>query len=434
MFKKWLKRKIQNGVKAYFKAHPQVKLICVVGSVGKTSTKNAIATLLDEKYKIGGAKGNHNTELSAPLGILGIKYPENVKNPLAWLKVLIAIKARVRNPETVDVIVQELGTESPGELAEFGSYLKPDITVLTTISAEHMVNFKTLEAVAEEEMTAINFAKEGIINKDDVDDDFSQYLTNSNVVTYGSSDQTEYSLIPEYFSLESGFITHFKTPTDPKKYQNLQIKLIGEHSLRAVTAAIVVADKLDLTESEIRQGLANIRPYAGRMNLLNGIKNSTIIDDSYNASPLAVISAIETLQKIDAVQRIVVLGSMNELDDLSESAHQQVAVACKPAKIDWVITVGDEANKFLAPAAQKIGLQVKSFKIAPEAGMFLKQILKQNGLVLFKGSQGNVYLEEAIKIILRSASDDKLLVRQSLQWLRIKQEFFKKIKDENEKL
>ncbi len=176
MFKKFIKSRIEQGVVRYFEAHPDVKLVCVVGSIGKTTAKSAIATMLSQKYKVGGALGNHNSELSAPLGILGIKYPKNVHNSLSWLRVLAAVRKRIRQQETVDVIVQELGTDAPGQIADFGRYLKPDVTVLTAISAEHMMNFKSLEAVAEEELTAINFSKQGIINAEDVDPKFSKFL------------------------------------------------------------------------------------------------------------------------------------------------------------------------------------------------------------------------------------------------------------------
>ncbi len=423
MFKQIIKNKIEKGVVKYFANHPDVKLVCVVGSIGKTTAKNAIATVLSQKYKIGGSLGNHNSELSAPLGILGIKYPKNPRNPLAWLRVLIAIKHRVRQKETVDVIVQELGTDAPGQLADFGRYLKPDLTVLTAISAEHMMNFKTLEAVAKEELTAINFSKKGIINAEDVATKYSKFLNNPNIVTYGSSKNAEYFLIGKDFSIENGWLADFRTPNKKNDIKDLKIKVYGEHSLRPLASALVVADQLNLSKKEILAGIKAIRPYPGRMNIFNGFRQSKIIDDSYNSSPVAAIWAIKTLQSIDAPQRIAVLGSMNELGDYSKRAHQEVARICDHTKLDWVITVGDEAKKFLAPEAQKNQCQVRSFKTAIEAGEFLSKIIKYNAVILFKGSQGDIYLEEAIKIITPVSVENKL-VRQSPAWLKRKQQFF----------
>ncbi len=423
MFKKIIQNKIEKGVVKYFEKHPSVKLICVVGSVGKTTTKNAIATILDQKFKIGGSQGNHNSELSAPLGILGIKYPKNTKNPFAWLRVLAAVKKRIRQKETVDIIVQELGTDAPGQIADFGKYLKPDITVLTAISEEHMEFFKTMDAVAEEEMTAINFSKQGIINSDDVNSKFSKFLTNSNIITYGSSDNSEYSLISKNFSIDNGFTAYFKTPKGDK-YQDLKIKLFANHSLRAVSAALTIASEFGMSEEEIKQGLKNIKPYNGRMNILHGFRNTKIIDDSYNSSPLAAILAIKTLQSINAPQRILILGSMNELGETSEESHKRVAQSIDYKKVDWVITVGEEAEKYLALEARKNRCQVRTFKTSIEAGEFISQIMKTNAVLLFKGSQGGIYLEEAIKLIAPTSIENQL-VRQTPEWLKRKQKFFR---------
>lgn len=425
MFKQWIKSKIERGVVRYFQMHPDVKLICVVGSVGKTTAKNLIATVLQQKYRIGGALGNHNSELSAPLGILGIKYPTNVRNPFAWLAVLSAINKRIKQPATVDVIVQELGTDHPGEIEAFARYLTPDITVLTAISPEHMLYFKDMEAVAKEELMMLNYSKMGVLNRDDVDAKYAKYLTNSNVITYGSSDTAEFSLIPVNFNLETGYRARFITPKTGKAGLDCRVRLYGEHSLRPLAAALTVAYQLGMTDQEIQQGLLKVRPYRGRMNVLVGQRQTTIIDDSYNSSPIAAKAALKTLYQLPTTQRIAVLGSMNELGEMSEEAHRELGAMCDPQKLDFVVTVGDEANKFTAPAAMERGCQVKTFKTALEAGGFVNQIMKRGAVVLFKGSQGEIYLEEAIKIILASTDLESELVRQDYHWLKIKRDFFR---------
>jgi len=134
-------------------------------------------------------------------------------------------------------------------------------------------------------------------------------------------------------------------------------------------------------------GVSKIRPSKGRMNLLRGLEGSTIIDDTYNASPLAVAAALQTLYKTDAPQRIAILGSMNELGAISASAHEAVGKLCDPSKLEWVITIGDEAAKYLAPAAEKKGCQVRSFKTPYQAGGFAHSVLREGSVVLVKGSQ-----------------------------------------------
>lgn len=429
MFKQIIQKKIEAAVVAYFRAHPEVKLVCVVGSVGKTSAKNLIATVLSQKYRVGGALGNHNSELSAPLGILGVKFPSNIRNPFAWWAVLRAAKKRIKQPSTVDVIVQELGTDHPGELASYGRYLNPDLTVLTAVAPEHMEFFKTIEAVAEDELSAINFSKKGIINIDDVDAQFSRLLTNSNITTYGSSEMAEYSLIPEYFSLEEGYRARFITPQTGKAGLSCRVKLYGEHSLRPLAAALTVARELGMSDQEITASLTQVRPYPGRMNVLPGQRQTTIIDDSYNSSPIAVKAALKTLCELPTTQRIAVLGSMNELGEMSEQAHREVGEMCDPRKLDTVITVGDQANQFLAPAAKARGCQVLTCQTALEAGGLANRLMKRGAVILFKGSQGGIYLEEAIKIILASTDLEDQLVRQDPVWLKRKREFFRQFVD-----
>ena len=137
MFKKVLKRILESKVKRYFKKHKPV-LVVVVGSVGKTSTKQAVATVLAERFKVRAHDGNYNSEFSVPVALLGVKYPDNPRSFSEWRTVFRAMDIRIREPREVDVIVQELGTDRPGDIAQFRSYLHPDITVVTAVSEEHM--------------------------------------------------------------------------------------------------------------------------------------------------------------------------------------------------------------------------------------------------------------------------------------------------------
>src|SRR3990167_6598495 len=126
MFKNFIQKKLEKYVRKYLAKH-KPKVVLVVGSVGKTSTKLAIATVLSEKYRVRVHEGNHNTSMSVPLGILGIAYPENIRSLGAWLKVRKAAKQRIKSKDSdCDVIVQELGTDQPGDIPHFGTYLHGD--------------------------------------------------------------------------------------------------------------------------------------------------------------------------------------------------------------------------------------------------------------------------------------------------------------------
>ena len=116
------------------------------------------------------------------------------------------------------------------------------------------------------------------------------------------------------------------------------------------------------------------------MQELNGLNGSTIIDDSYNASPEAVKLALQTLYSMPAGYKIALLGNMNELGKFSEAAHEEVGEMCDPKQSDEVITIGPDANQFLAEAAKKRGCKVQSFNSPYEAGDYLKQCLKTKRL------------------------------------------------------
>lgn len=423
MFKAFIQSKLEKSVQKYFKKHPEVKLVVVVGSVGKTSTKVAIGTVLNERFRVRLHEGNHNSELSAPLAILGVDFPSDIRKLGQWMAVFAAIKQRIKQPTDVDVIVQELGTDGIGQIPHFGTYLKPDIAVVSSIAPEHMEFFKTMDAVAAEELSAANYSKQALINRDDVPGVYAADITNPNLNTFGSTDAAEYRFDTNDYTFEDGFTGLFVAPEYPEAVP-VTLHLVGEHSTRAAVAAGAVGAKLGMLPVEVAAGMQKIQPVNGRMNILRGVNDSIIIDDSYNSSPLAVASALRALYQMSVPQRIVVLGSMNELGDMSEAEHLAVGKLCDPMELAHVVTVGEAAEKYIAPTARANGCHVVSFKSAIEAGAYVHKFLEKGGAVLFKGSQGGVYLEEAIKVVLHSTEDEERLVRQSEAWLKKKRDFF----------
>lgn len=425
MFKEFIQKRLEDYVKEYFAKHPEVKLVVVTGSVGKTSTKVSIATVLSEKFKVRLHEGNHNTQMSAPLAILGVEYPKNVKNIFSWLAAFRAAKNRINAPTDVDVIIQELGSDRIGEVAHFGTYLKPDIAVVTAVSAEHMEFFKTIDAVAREELAVTDYSKSALINKDDIDGQFAKYLNNANINTYGTSGSAEYHFLSKDYNIKEGHVGIFVAPelTDTIP---ATIQVVGEHTLRPAIAAAAVGVKLGMDATQLVSGLGKVHSLPGRMNKLRGVNNTMIIDDTYNSSPLAAKSSLRTLYLLNVPQRIAVLGDMNELGETSQAEHEELGKLCDPSYLAFVVTVGEQSEKYLAPAAKSRGCQVRSFHDALSAGSFVHSIMEEGAAILFKGSQGGIYLEEAVKIILHDAADESQLVRQSQQWMSIKNKFFSK--------
>ena len=426
MFKSYIQKKLEHYVKEYFAKHSEVKLVVVTGCVGKKKKKNAIATILSEQFRVRMENNNHNTELSAPVAMLGIEFPEKVHSVWAWLAVLRAAKKRINNPTDVDVIVQELGTDRPGEIAHFGTYLRPDIAVVTAVTPEHMEFFGTIETVAQEELTVINYSQIGLINRDDIDGRFADFITNPNIDTYGTTNAAEYRFESgDTLSLD-GYKGKFSAP-ELSAPLSTTLHVLGEHSMRPVVAAMAVGCKLGMTPDVLSRGAAKVRPVAGRMNLLRGLNNSLIIDDTYNSSPAAATAALQTLYSIDAPQRVAILGSMNELGATSADEHTKLGHYCDPSLLAWVITVGKDAKEYLAPAARARGCQVKSFDSPVEAGAFAHKMLEPQAIILAKGSQGGIFLEEAVKLLLHETQEDRGLVRQSPTWLQEKRKFFDSI-------
>ena len=427
MLKQIVQKKLENYVRQYFQRHPEVKLVAVGGSVGKTTTKTMIATVLSQKLRVRMLDSNHNTHMSAPLGILGVEYPAKVHSPLAWLRVFRAARQRVRQPADVDVVVQELGTDRIGEMAHFGTYLQPSIGVVTGVTPEHMEFFGTIENVAAEELALANFSQLALINRDDIDGRFAELLTNSAVDTYGTTSAAEYRFEVADFTVDKGYRGMIVAP-ELDAAAEANVRVLGEHSLRPVAAAFAVAIKLGLSSQEIVAGLAAIRAVPGRMNQLRGVEQSVLIDDTYNSSPAAADAALRTLYSINAPQRIAILGDMNELGDVSDAEHRTLGEFCDPNLLAWVVTVGEQANKHLAPAARARGCQVRSFATALEAGAFVHSVIEEGAVVLAKGSQGGIFLEEGLKILLHETSEDHQLVRQSEAWRAQKDAFFARFK------
>ncbi len=429
MFKRFVLKKLQKYVRSYFANHPEVKLVAVVGSVGKTSTKHAIATVLSRRYRVRMHEGNHNSEVSVPLAILGIDFPGNLHNPLTWLGVFRAAHLRIKRPTDVDVIVQELGTDSPGDIAAFGTYIVPDIAVVTAVTPEHMEFFGSIEAVAAEEMSVSAYSRFVLINRDDVEGRFADFETNPNFSTYGTSGAAEYRIEQQGFTLDDGYTGNVYAPEFPEPFE-VGVRVYGEHSLRPVMAGVAVAAKMGITPAEIVVGLAQVSPVPGRMNVLRGISGTTIIDDTYNSSPAAAAAAIQTLYSFDddnVPQRIAVLGDMRELGAVSQSEHEKIGAMCDPSLLAWVVLVGPESEKYLAPIARQRGCQVHIAEDAIRAGEFVRSVTEEGAVVLVKGSQNTIYLEECVKILCDMTEDVKL-VRQSDAWIKTKDDYFNRYK------
>lgn len=391
------------------------KIVGIVGSVGKTSTKAAIAKTLSASNRVLWQEGNYNIDLTVTLVLFGHELP-SLFNVIAWVKIWFKNQRVIRRDYPYDVVVLELGTDAPGQIEQF-AYLQPDVVVVTAISPEHMEFFGTLDAVAEEELAVLQFAKQTLVN---VDDTPAGYLTDRTYVGYGLkkakhvdyyvSDRSTKGLKGQEMTFHIG----------KKRSVTATVSLLGDQGAKFALAAVATAELLGESPADIKTGLASVEAFAGRMRLFEGLKQSTLIDDTYNASPIAVNAALDVLYKIDAPQRIAVLGTMNELGAYSPDAHREVGNYCDPKKLDLVVTIGTDAKEFLAAAAKAKGCEVHSFMSPYAAGEFVQKRLKKKAAVLAKGSQNGVFAEEALKMLLKDKTHASDMVRQSSYWMQKK--------------
>lgn len=398
-------------------------VIAVAGSIGKTGTKRAIATVLAEGKKVQWQDGNYNDIVSVPLIFFGREMP-SLLNPFAWVRVFIQNELSLRRDYSYDVVVVEVGSDYYGNMDEFVARLRADYGVLTGISAEHMMNFADIDAVAEEELKIDQIAEQLLVNAGQVKQKYLKQLPKT-VLTYGEGPY-DCVITPAKISKEFKRPVSFSVPSAKQEFRVLT-RMIGRHNLPGMASAALIGTFLDLTKSQIETGLAKIQPFAGRMQLLLGKRQSLIIDDTYNASPDAVVAALQTLYELPGTQKIAILGQMNELGDFSEQMHKDVGTACDPSQLDLLVTLGTDANLHLADIAEKSGVKVVRCPSPYHAGDVVLPLLKKGTVVLVKGSQNHGFTEEAVKVLLQSKKDHTKLVRQSSSWMRVKDGQFKNV-------
>lgn len=397
------------------------KIVGVVGSIGKTSTKLAIAEVLGKTLRVRYQQGNYNDIVSVPLIFFGHSMP-SLLNPVAWLKIFAANEKQIGATYPYDVVIVEIGTDGPGQIAAFSRYLQLDFSVVTAIAPEHMAYFADLQAVANEELSVAAYSNKVLYSKDFVAGEYRGLLP-AEAASYSLHDAESSYHIANLYHSAGGFEGDIKYGTDI--FLHFTHEVVSETQLYSLLAAVVVAKELGLKSTQILAGISAIRPVSGRLRRLRGINNSTIIDDTYNASPEAVKAGLQALYKLDAPHKIALLGNMNELGAMSAAAHREIGEMCDPKQLELVVVIGPDASGHLAPAAETRGCTVKSFDNPYLAGEYLQTKLQPETVLFAKGSQNGVFAEEAIKSLLADPEDTSKLVRQSPYWLEKKRKAFK---------
>jgi UDP-N-acetylmuramoyl-tripeptide--D-alanyl-D-alanine ligase len=418
--------------------------IAITGSVGKSSCKNFITQILKAKFLVSETSQNYNTEFGIALSVL--KEKSGNSNPFAWISIIVKSAWKsFFTKEKFDFFVAEAGVDSPNDMARILQTITPKINIITEIAPVHLAEkqFRSEEDIFLEKSKLFHLAESGffIFN---IRNKFLKKLINTHprgqLIPFGEiSSAKEFHIHPAgfYFTtpeeslqgITSTILYNFpieiwnlkKPPTKTYlfpagiyKSQKISIPVLGGHHMTSAMPAIITALIAKMSFTEIQQALDKATLPPGRMNLLNGINSSKIIDSSYNASPKSMQAAIDTLAKIPAPRKIAVLGSMNELGALSSHSHTQIGEYLQN-KIDLLITVGENAKTIAEAASNHLSPnKITSFRTAEEAGDFLKPKIQNNDLILVKGSRYGVFLEKCIAKIAAPNNNSEINPKSQL--------------------
>lgn len=352
----------------------QPKIVAITGSVGKTSTRKAIVHVLKAAHSVVAPEGNLNTPLGLSLTILNGLHAPNI------------------------VLVLEMGARFVGDIDELCRYFRPDISVVTNVHGVHLETFGSMENIAHEKgMLVEHLTTSGIacLNADNPLVKTMQSRNKGRTLFYSATDETaeiHERLIPKPYSL------------------------LGSHAIYTILAAYSVGYALGMAHETMLAQIATLTGEKGRLNKLQGRNGSTLIDDTYNASPAATLSAIGVLETLPSTRRIAMLGDMLELGEDEASAHQQVAKTAI-ATADVVFLVGNRMKTALEslPNSEK----VQWFENSTELALSLQQEnfpIQATDVILVKGSQG-IRMERISEELLDPSIDPaSVLVRQDKAW------------------
>jgi UDP-N-acetylmuramoyl-tripeptide--D-alanyl-D-alanine ligase len=402
------------------------KIIAVTGNVGKTSTKDAIYTSLCDSISIRKNQKSFNSEIGVPLTILGL---ENAwGNPLKWLQnILIGAGVCVWQKKYPDWLVLEIGADHPGDIESITKWLIPDIVVVTRIPGVpvHVEYFKDSNALMEEKAFLLKALREdgtAILNADDENILALGKYVKGNVIHYAMENPATIQADKYGLMYDGDYLAgmQFRILYDSNIIPVVLKGVVGVQHVYPVLASACVGLALKLPLVKLTESFLAHEYPRGRMNVVRGVSNTVIIDDTYNSSPVALEFALKTLKEtLTKGRKIAVLGDMLELGSYSVNSHKEGGKLVAESA-DVLLTVGVRARDF-KESALEAGMSKDSawsFATSTEAGEFLKEFIKEGDIILVKGSQG-VRMEKAVAIILEDKENsEKLLVRQEGEWQR----------------
>ena len=424
LFKRFVVYVLVLEAKILLKRHKPT-IIAITGSVGKTSMKDAIFSILKKHYPTRKSEKSFNSDIGVPLTVLGL--PNAWNNPFLWLKNLVdGFFIALFSKDYPTYLVLETGIDRPGDMSKLTSWMKPDMVVLTRLPdvPVHVEYFSDPQSVIDEKMKLVEALKpEGVViyNHDDeiIQKEltevrhkaigFSRYL--SSQFTASNDQIFYYDDVPVGLSFDINNLS-----------ENYTVKIsgvVGGQHVYTYAGAIAVASQCGVAVKEAVDDLLTHVSPPGRMRIIKGIKGSVLIDDTYNSSPAAAEQAIITLKEIkQAKRKIAVLGDMLELGRFSPREHERIGELVA-GSANVLFTIGVRARK-IAETALEYGMSEKNvfqYDDVAKAGRELQNFIQAGDVILVKASQG-IRAEKVVEEVMQEPEKaGELLVRQDSAWL-----------------
>lgn len=351
----------------HYRRSLDIKVVGISGSVGKTSTKEMIASVLEQKFRILKTEGNFNNEIGVPLTIFRIR-------------------------EEHEVAVLEMGISGFGEMTRLAKMARPDICVFTNIGCAHLEQLGSRDGILKAKTEMIAYMNpEGKILLNGDDDKLADYIPENGVkpVRFGLHAENEFHAESVENHGLRGTDAKFITPESDF---SAHISIPGDHMVYNALAGIAVGYALGMTDEQIKAGIEALVPLAGRNHLID-TDRFTIIDDCYNANPVSMKSSVDVLEKADT-RRVAVLGDMFELGEKEKQMHYDVGVHAAKAGIDVLICIGSLSEE-IAKGAAETNAEMEIHHYTEKETFFaeMESVLKSNDTILVKASHGMAFAE-----------------------------------------
>ena len=342
-----------------------IPVIAITGSVGKTSTKDIIASVVGTSFKVLKTQGNLNNHIGLPLTILGLK--------------------------DHNALVVEMGMNNLGEISVLSKIAKPNIAVITNVGTSHIGNLGSRENILKAKLEIIDGLKENgvlIINNDNdllhIWSENKKINQNIKIFTYGIDNESD--LIAKNIELKEDS-SEFNVNSE-----KILVPVGGLHFVYNALSAFSVGKILGIDEEKIKEGIKKFELTKSRMELINLPNNIIVINDCYNANYDSMKAAIEYLSKTNANRKIAVLGDMLELGEFSNELHEKVGNEVINNKIDILVTVGEMA-KTISSVAKKSNIKTYHCENNVNAIEIIRNFMKKDDIILIKASNGMKFKE-----------------------------------------